>query len=66
MWREIESGEGETERERERERTKYEKIKKFRVFFCKKFTTVAPCGMPHWLQMCAWHVWDPRETLNVL
>ena len=35
MRREIEIGEGETERVRERERTKYEKIKKFRVFFCK-------------------------------
>jgi len=58
MRREIEIGEG----ERERERTKYEK-KKFRVFFAK----IYHCGaMWHWLQMHAWHVWDPRETLNVL
>ena len=46
-------------RERERERTKYEK-KKFRVFFAK----IYHCGaMWHWLQMHAWHVWDPVKYL---
>ena len=47
------------ERQRERERTKYEK-KKFRVFFAK----IYHCGaMWHWLQMHAWHVWDPVKYL---